>query len=124
MDLSLGQLMIRYTPSVFVVEVTVSLYLAYVNDLFPIVTVCNSFNPASSNLLIPPKLSSPIDTHLHVLWLVKMNEVISALLKYSLGTFNSNDVDDTKSGTFKGTNVLLDMMKVETSVASNHEDVH
>lgn len=116
--------MIRYTPSVFVVEVTVSLYLAYVNDLFPIVTVCNSFNPASSNLLIPPKLSSPIDTHLHVLWLVKMNEVISALLKYSLGTFNSNDVDDTKSGTFKGTNVLLDMMKVETSVASNHEDVH
>ena len=53
-----------------------------------------------------------------------MNEVISALLKYSLGTFNSNDVDDTKSGTFKGTNVLLDIMKVETSVASNHEDVH
>jgi len=53
-----------------------------------------------------------------------MNEVISALLKYSLGTFNSNVVDDTKSGTFKGTNVLLDMMKVETSVASNHEDVH
>ena len=116
--------MIRNTPSVLVVEVTALLYLAYVNDLIPIVIVCNSLNSTSSNLLTFPKLSSPIDTCLHVLSFVRMNEVISALLKYSLGTFNSNVVDDTKLGAFKGTYVLLDMMIVERSAASNHEEMH